>query len=469
MTISVVDIFSIGIGPSSSHTVGPMRAAKAFIDSLPQLPARVHTELRGSLAATGRGHATDRAVILGLAGWTPLTVPLDAEPDPSSPIPSEGRVTGPAGSLEFEISFNNEPVPEHPNCLIFSAWDAAGNEIATGQEWFSVGGGFILSRAELEAEKEATSEVPAGIAAAAVGDQVPYPFTSGEELLELCEAHDLPVWEIVLANEAVLHRSSGGADHVLRHLDTVWDTMRECVTEGISTKGTLPGGLRVPRRAPQVYQTLLEKQEDPSCGFSAMEWTNLYALAVNEQNAAGGRVITAPTNGACGIIPAVLHYARDFMANFTREDARRYLLTSGAIGTIIKENASISGAEVGCQGEVGSASAMAAAGMCELLGGNARQIENAAEIALEHNLGLTCDPVGGLVQIPCIERNAIGAVKSINAARMAMLGEGTHYVSLDNAVQTMAETGRDMLSKYKETSLGGLAKTMGFSVTQVEC
>ena len=245
--------------------------------------------------------------------------------------------------------------------------------------------------------------------------------------------------------------------------------MRECVTEGISTKGILPGGLRVNRRAPKMYQQLLDKQDDEACGLSAMEWVNLYALAVNEQNAAGGRVITAPTNGACGIIPAVLHYARDFMADFTRSDARRYLLTAGAVGIIIKSNASISGAEVGCQGEVGSASSMAAAGMAELLGATPAQVENAAEIALEHNLGLTCDPVGGLVQIPCIERNAIGAVKAINAARLARMGEGTHYVTLDNAVRTMAETGRDMLSKYKETSLGGLAKTMGFSVSQVEC
>lgn len=469
MAISVTDIFSIGIGPSSSHTVGPMRAAKAFVESLPQTPARVHTQLRGSLSATGRGHATDRAVILGLAGWDPLTVDIDAEPHAGGLIPEVGCVAGPAGEIEYSISFDNTPVPEHPNCLIFSAWDAAGKLMAEGAEYFSVGGGFILSRAELDAELKATDEVPAGMAAAQSRETVPYDFSTAERMLELSAETGLAIWELVLANEKVLHRDQGGAKFVYAHLDKVWDVMRECVTDGIATRGTLPGGLHVSRRAPRMYEQLLSSYRDQASGFSAMEWVNLYALAVNEQNAAGGRVVTAPTNGACGIIPAVLHYARDFQANFTRESARRYLLTAGAIGTIIKQNASISGAEVGCQGEVGSASAMAAAGMAELLGGSSAQIENAAEIALEHNLGLTCDPVGGLVQIPCIERNAIGAVKSINAARLARIGEGTHYVTLDNAVQTMAETGRDMLSKYKETSIGGLAKTLGFSVSQVEC
>lgn len=470
MAISVVDIFSVGVGPSSSHTVGPMRAAKSFMESLPQAPARVHTELCGSLSATGKGHATDRAVILGLAGWTPLTVPVDAEPAAGSFIPSEGNISGPFGKVEYSIAFNNEPVPEHPNCLIFSAWDDRGNEMATGMEYFSVGGGFVLSRAELDAQFAENQEVPAGMAAAQSEDNtIPYEFTTGDQLLDLCERHGMTIWEIIAANEAVLHRADGGLDKVYAHLDLVWDVMRECVTDGISTKGILPGGLRVSRRAPRLYAQLLEQQDDPSSGFSAMEWVNLYALAVNEQNAAGGRVVTAPTNGACGIIPAVLHYARDFIEDFTRESARRFLLTAGAVGMIIKQNASISGAEVGCQGEVGSASSMAAAGLAEVLGSTPAQIENAAEIALEHNLGLTCDPVGGLVQIPCIERNAIGAVKSINSARLARMGEGTHHVTLDNAVQTMAETGRDMHTKYKETSIGGLAKTLGLSVSQVEC
>lgn len=470
MTISVIDIFSVGVGPSSSHTVGPMRAAKTFMESLPHAPAKVHTELRGSLSATGKGHATDRAVILGLAGWAPLTVPIDAKPLAGSFIPSEGTVEGPSGSVEYSIAFNNKPVPEHPNCLIFSAWDETGAEIASNMEYFSVGGGFVLSRAELDAQLQATHEVPAGMAAAQKNDNaIPYDFSTGDQLLELCDEHDMTIWEIVAANEAVIHREDGGLAKVNAHLDLVWDVMRECVTDGIATKGILPGGLQVNRRAPQLYSQLLEHQDDPASGFSAMEWVNLYALAVNEQNAAGGRVVTAPTNGACGIIPAVLHYARDFLPDFTRETARRFLLTAGAIGMIIKQNASISGAEVGCQGEVGSASSMAAAGLAEILGSSPAQIENAAEIALEHNLGLTCDPVGGLVQIPCIERNAIGAVKSINSARLARMGEGTHYVTLDNAVQTMAETGRDMLTKYKETSIGGLAKTLGLSVSQVEC
>ena len=470
MTISVIDIFSIGVGPSSSHTVGPMRAAKRFIESLPSTPAKVHTELRGSLSATGKGHGTDRAVILGLAGWEPLTVPIDAQPHAGSFIPSEGNVEGPKGSMEYSIAFNNKPVPEHPNCLKFSAWDEDGQEIARDMEYFSVGGGFVLSRAQLDAQLQATQEVPAGMAAAQKNDNaIPYNFSTGDELLALCQEHSLSIWEIVEANEEFLHREDGGLKKVNAHLDLVWDVMRECVTDGIATKGILPGGLQVNRRAPQLYTQLLDLRDDPASGFSAMEWVNLYALAINEQNAAGGRVVTAPTNGACGIIPAVLHYARDFLPEFTRETARRFLLTAGAIGMIIKQNASISGAEVGCQGEVGSASSMAAAGLAEILGSSPAQIENAAEIALEHNLGLTCDPVGGLVQIPCIERNAIGAVKSINSARLARMGEGIHHVTLDNAVQTMAETGRDMHTKYKETSIGGLAKTLGLSVSQVEC
>lgn len=373
--------------------------------------------------------------------------------------------------MEYAIDFNSTPVAEHPNCVIFSAWDDNGNVIAEDEAYFSVGGGFILSREELEAEKKNNDEVPAGLAASPNIGGVPYNFRTGKELLAICAEHDLKIWEVVMANQAALHKDEGGEEYVNAHLDLVWTIMRECVTAGISTEGILPGGLNVTRRAPKLYKRLLtaEKSEEDTSGLTAMDWVNLYALAVNEQNAAGGRVITAPTNGACGIIPAVMHYARDFQKDFTRADARRYLLTAAAVALIIKVNASISGAEVGCQGEVGSASAMAAAGMAELLGATPAQVESAAEIALEHNLGLTCDPVGGLVQIPCIERNAIGAVKSINAARLARMGEGTQRVSLDDAVTTMAETGRDMLSKYKETSIGGLAKTMGFSVSQVEC
>lgn len=469
MPISVTDIFSIGIGPSSSHTVGPMRAAKSFIEKLDRYPAKVTAELRGSLAATGKGHASDRAMVLGLVGWEPLTVPLDAKPL-AGMVPSNGHAEGPAGEIDYEISFNNTPVPEHPNCVIFSAYDADGNALAENAEYFSVGGGFILSREELDAELKEDDEVPKGAAAADTEEAVPHDFNSANELLDICRRTGKQIWEIVLENEDVLHREEGGREAVLEHLDTVWDTMQECVRDGLTTDGTLPGGLNVPRRAPQLLAKLENHENsDESSGLSAMEWVNLYALAVNEQNAAGGRVITAPTNGACGIIPAVMHYARDFVKDFDRDAARRFMLVAGAVGAIIKTNASISGAEVGCQGEVGSASAMAAAGMAQLLGCTPEQIENAAEIALEHNLGLTCDPVGGLVQVPCIERNAIGAVKSINGARLAKMGGGTHFVSLDNAIQTMADTGRDMLAKYKETSVGGLAKTMGFSVAQVEC
>ncbi|MDD7582520.1 L-serine ammonia-lyase [Corynebacterium sp. 32222D000AT] len=465
MTLTVTDIFSIGIGPSSSHTVGPMRAAKAFVDSLVEYPALVRCELRGSLSATGLGHATDRAVILGMVGWTPLDVPLDAEPVAGTNIPREGSVTGPTGTMDYSLVFDNEPFPGHPNCMLFSAYDADGKCIAEGVPYFSVGGGFIQTRAELEASKlaaENPTPMPENMRA-------PYEFDTGDELLELCEKHDLAIWEIMLANEAFLHADEGGEDFVLAHLDQVWEVMQQAVSQGIETDGILPGGLLVPRRAPKLYQDLLAQREEEDSGLEAMDWVDLYALAVNEQNAAGGCVITAPTNGACGILPAVLHYARDFQRGFNKHSVHRYLLTAGAVAIIIKTNASISGAEVGCQGEVGSASSMAAAGMAELLGGTPAQVENAAEIALEHNLGLTCDPIGGLVQIPCIERNAVGAVKAINSARLAKRGEGSHVVSLDNAVTTMAETGRDMLSKYKETSLGGLAKTMGFTVAQVSC
>ncbi|APT92432.1 serine dehydratase [Corynebacterium phocae] len=471
MAISVCDIFSVGIGPSSSHTVGPMRAAKRFVESLEEFPAKVQAELRGSLSATGKGHATDRAVILGLVGWDPLTVPLDAKPAAGQVIPPRGKATGPWGAVDFEIRFDNTPVPEHPNCVIFSAWNANGDTLAHGAEYFSVGGGFILSRAEFDAQSRAgdTDDIPHGPAVAAVTDAMPYEFDSADDLLAICENTGKPIWEIILSNEEALHREEGGADYTLKHLDLVWETMQECVTESLAATGILPGGLNVTRRAPQLHKKLLERSPADDGGLAAMEWLNLYALAVNEQNAAGGRVVTAPTNGACGIIPAVMHYAQQFLGGFTPESARRFLLTAGAVGIIIKQNASISGAEVGCQGEVGSASAMAAAGMAELLGASPAQVENAAEIALEHNLGLTCDPVGGLVQIPCIERNAIGAVKSINAARLARLSDGYHHVSLDHVVETMAETGRDMMDKYKETSLGGLAKTMGLAVSQVAC
>ncbi|WP_290341051.1 L-serine ammonia-lyase [Corynebacterium auris] len=460
-TVSVIDLFSIGIGPSSSHTVGPMRASNTFVEELGVQPARVRVELRGSLAATGVGHGTDRAVLLGLVGWTPLTTSSDVAPRPGEAIPATGTIEGPDGVVDYEVSFDPEPVPEHPNCLIFDAWDAEGNQIAERVEYFSVGGGFILDREGIE-EKEGES----GITTTFDTPVIPFEFHSAAELMRLCADNGMTVAEIMRANEEALH----GWDAVREHLDAVWDVMQECVSRGLKSEGTLPGGLNVTRRAPRLYRLLTAEYEaSTSRGLDAMEWVNLYALAVNEENAAHGQVVTAPTNGAAGIIPAVMHYCRDFTDDFTDERAREFLLTAAAIGVIIKTNASISGAEVGCQGEVGSASSMAAAGMCAILGGTPQQVENAAEIALEHNLGLTCDPVGGLVQVPCIERNAIGGVKAINAARLAKLGDGTNIVTLDDVVETMATTGRDMMTKYKETSMGGLAVQLGLPVNITEC
>ncbi|MGD7001161.1 L-serine ammonia-lyase [Corynebacterium halotolerans] len=471
MMISVSDLYSVGIGPSSSHTVGPMRAALAFVSGLGEFPARVDGILHGSLSATGRGHGTDRAVILGLAGYDPATLPAEVEPAAGADIPASGSISGPGGTLDYRIEFNNEALPQHPNGLVFTAYNAAGGRLGEPVEYFSVGGGFILSGEEL-ATQLAERGMKTGAAAAERDDTIPFPFDNAAELLAHCERTGLSFSGIVLRNEQAMQGQDDGETPVLEHLDEVWRAMRSCVTAGIAASGTLPGGLNVTRRAPLLFDQLMEQASNQPIrgeGLDAMEWVNLYALAVNEENAAGGRVVTAPTNGAAGIIPAVLHYARDFTLDFTEDKARTFLLAAGAVGIIIKQNASISGAEVGCQGEVGSASAMAAAGLCELLGGTPAQVENAAEIALEHNLGLTCDPVGGLVQIPCIERNAIGAVKSINAARLACLGDGTNRVTLDDVIRTMAETGRDMLTKYKETSTGGLAVNIGLPVSFTEC
>lgn len=460
-TVSVIDLFSIGIGPSSSHTVGPMRAAQALIERLPTRPSTVAVELRGSLAATGVGHGTDRAVLLGLVGYTPTTTTADIDPKPGSPIPAEGIISGPDGEVAYRVSFNPAPVSEHPNCLIFDAWDEHGNQLAEHLEFFSVGGGFILDREGMELHRH-----EAGVATVREVASVPLPFDDGAELMQRCEESGLTVAEVMRVNEEAIH----GRERLDAHLDAVWDVMQECVAHGLKTEGVLPGGLNVKRRANRLHRLLTAEYEASTArGLDAMEWVNLFALAVNEENAAHGQVVTAPTNGAAGIIPAVMHYCRDFTDGFDAARAREFLLTAGAIGAIIKNNASISGAEVGCQGEVGSASAMAAAGMCAILGGSPQQVENAAEIALEHNLGLTCDPVGGLVQVPCIERNAIGAVKAINAARLAKLGDGTNIVSLDDVIETMASTGRDMMTKYKETSMGGLAVQLGLPVNITEC
>lgn len=460
-TVSVIDLFSIGIGPSSSHTVGPMRASNAFIETLDEFPAKVRITLHGSLAATGVGHGTDRAALLGLVGYTPTNTSADIAPLPGEPIPVQGTIEGLTGTVDYEVIFDPEPVAEHPNCLTFTAWDAQGNLLAEDVDYFSVGGGFILDRAGMEDHGDES-----GVATASHPTVVPYPFNTAAELVALCERHNLTIAELVRANEERIH----GRQLLDDHLDAVWDTMQECVAHGLKTEGTLPGGLNVKRRANRLHRLLTAEYEASTArGLDAMEWVNLYALAVNEENAAHGQIVTAPTNGAAGIIPAVMHYCRDFTDDFGVEQARDFLLTAGAIGAIIKTNASISGAEVGCQGEVGSASSMAAAGMCAVLGGTPAQVENAAEIALEHNLGLTCDPVGGLVQVPCIERNAIGGVKSINAARLAKLGDGTNIVTLDDVIQTMAATGRDMMTSYKETSMGGLAIQLGLPVNITEC
>jgi len=452
---SVVDLFSIGIGPSSSHTVGPMRAARRFATALAEHDllgeaVAVRVELYGSLAATGRGHGTDRAVLLGLEGEQPETVDPDRADGAVGRIAARRRLRllgrdeirfTPATDLVLDA---RTTLPRHPNGMRFTAYDARGAVLRQTTS-YSVGGGFVVDEGE---------PAPAGVADA----DVPYPFTSAAALLALCEARGLAISDVMLANE----RAVRPEQDVLDHLDRVWSVMQECVATGCRTEGVLPGGLGVRRRAPALLRRLSGQMADDP--LRTLDWIDLFALAVNEQNAGGGRVVTAPTNGAAGIIPAVLHYYVRFCPGADPVDGvRRFLLTAGAIGSLYQRNASISGAEVGCQGEVGSASSMAAAGLCEVLGGTPAQVENAAEIAMEHNLGLTCDPVGGLVQVPCIERNAMAAVKAVNAVRMALAGGGDHVVSLDQVIATMRETGADMATKYKETSLGGLA------VNVIEC
>jgi L-serine dehydratase len=445
---SALELFSIGIGPSSSHTVGPMRAARRFVDGLaaakliPQL-ARLTCETYGSLAATGKGHGTDRALTLGFLGHDPESI----NPDQIEELLAlRGGLVLPGGkSIDFDakrdLLFRRyEPLPKHPNGMRFTALDAAQN-VLLEETWYSLGGGFIVR------DDEFGRETPPTVAQ-------PYPFTSGAELLAHCEQAGRSISEIMLANENALRPETA----TRARCDQIWQAMQDCVTRGCSREGDLPGGLRVHRRAKATFDRLRQHPElslaDP---LTILDWVNLYALAVNEENAAGGRVVTAPTNGAAGIIPAVLHYATRFRTSPHADGVHRFLLAAGAIGLLYKRNASISGADVGCQGEVGVACSMAAAGLAEFCGGTPRQVENAAEIGMEHNLGLTCDPVGGLVQVPCIERNAMGAVKAVNAARLALAGDGTHIVSLDKVIKTMRDTGRDMHTKYKETSRGGLA------------
>jgi L-serine dehydratase len=451
MTISVFDLFKVGIGPSSSHTVGPMRAAATFAgrlrsDGLLARTAGVRCELFGSLGATGHGHGSVKAVVLGLEGQLPDRVdPVAAEPRVAA-VRSEGKLLL-AGEHPIAFDLDDDVVlhrrkrlPFHTNGMVFRALDADGAEL-TRREYYSVGGGFVLD--EDEAGRPALVEDPT---------PVRYPFRTGEELLAHTRETGLSISDVMLANE-LSWRSEAEVRAGLLH---IWAVMQECVERGTRTPGVLPGGLKVRRRA-ATLRAQLEAGQDQTDPLRAMDWVTLYALAVNEENAAGGRVVTAPTNGAAGIVPAVLHYYRDFVPSYSEDGVVRFLLTAAAIGLLFKENASISGAEVGCQGEVGSACSMAAGALAEVIGGTPEQVENAAEIGIEHNLGLTCDPVGGLVQIPCIERNAVGSVKAITAARMAVRGDGRHHVSLDKAIKTMRETGADMKDKYKETARGGLA------------
>ncbi len=461
MAISVFDLFKIGIGPSSSHTVGPMRAARQFAQrlfdaDLISQTARIRVELFGSLGATGKGHGSDKAVILGLAGERPDQVDPDAVDGMLERIRANesllllGKVAV-AFHPRQDILFRRRALPYHPNGLIFTAFDRQ-DDVLLEKTYYSVGGGFVVDEQAAGADRIREDDTPQ-----------PFPFDTGDALLAHCLANQMPISQVMMENEKVWRSE----DEIRSGLLAIWDVMQACVRRGCTADGELPGGMKIRRRAPDLYRKLTTEAEtalrDP---LNVMDWVNLYALAVNEENAAGGRVVTAPTNGAAGIIPAVLHYWTRFCARDDKEAADgvvRFLLTAGAIGLLYKQNASISGADVGCQGEVGVACSMAAAALAEVRGGSPGQVENAAEIGMEHNLGLTCDPVGGLVQIPCIERNAMGAVKAINAARIALRGDGYHYVSLDKVIKTMRETGADMKSKYKETSRGGLA------VNVIEC
>ncbi|MFJ9590037.1 L-serine ammonia-lyase [Streptomyces acidicola] len=460
MAISVFDLFSIGIGPSSSHTVGPMRAARMFArrlrnEELLGAVSSVRCELYGSLGATGHGHGTPKAVLLGLEGASPHSVDVETADERVEQIKEAGRLRL-LGEHDVRFSFDDDLVlhrrkalPYHANGMTLWAYDASGAELLT-KTYYSVGGGFVVDEDAVGADRIKLDDTP-----------LKYPFRTGDELLRLTKETGLSISSLMLENE----RAWRTEEEIRAGLLEIWRVMQACVARGMSREGILPGGLRVRRRA-AVSARQLRAEGDPSA--RSMEWITLYAMAVNEENAAGGRVVTAPTNGAAGIIPAVLHYYVNFVAGASSEGERedgvvRFLLAAGAIGMLFKENASISGAEVGCQGEVGSACSMAAGALAEVLGGTPEQVENAAEIGMEHNLGLTCDPVGGLVQIPCIERNGMAAVKAVTAARMAMRGDGSHKVSLDKVIKTMKDTGADMSVKYKETARGGLA------VNIIEC
>lgn len=465
MAVSTFDLYKIGIGPSSSHTVGPMRAAARFVshwlleDNVLARTARIRAEVFGSLALTGRGHGTDKAVLMGLEGHWPNQIDPDIIPPALERIRASKRLRlGGQHEIAFDekrdlVMNKRQKLPFHTNGMRFTAFDADGVELAT-RDYYSVGGGFVVNQDEAAEDRIVADTTP-----------LPHPFNSGAELLAECERSGLSIAQLMFENE----KAWRSEDEIREGLRELWQAMQGCVARGMRAGGTLPGGLHVVRRAPALHAELAARPEaamrDP---LTVLDWVNLYALAVNEENAAGGRVVTAPTNGAAGILPSVLHYYERFCASEKDAAAREqgiftFLLTAAAVGILYKENASISGAEVGCQGEVGVACSMAAAGLTAALGGSPGQIENAAEIGMEHNLGLTCDPIGGLVQIPCIERNAMGSVKAINASRMALRGDGQHKVSLDKVIKTMRDTGRDMQDKYKETSRGGLA------VNVIEC
>jgi L-serine dehydratase len=458
MAVSVFELFKIGIGPSSSHTVGPMRAARTFVLRLAESGALESTsELRvtlyGSLAYTGRGHGTDKAVMLGLQGAMPDQIDPDQIPGRLQAIEDSGRILLDgrqeiAFDAKAHLRFNKrKSLPYHPNGMRFLALDAAGKALLE-RDYYSVGGGFVVNPDEAASDRIVNDDT-----------RLPYPFTSGERLLQICEEQGLSIAEVMLANESCWRSRT----EVERGLMVIWEAMQSCIRRGYNSPGELPGGLKVQRRAPGLHAYLESADPDLNDPLHVLDWVNLFALAVNEENAAGGRVVTAPTNGAAGIIPAVLSYYTGFVPGASDEGVIEFLLTAGAIGILYLLNASISGAEVGCQGEVGVACSMAAGGLTAAMGGSPRQVENAAEIGMEHNLGLTCDPVGGLVQIPCIERNAMGSVKAINAQRLAMRGDGHQKVSLDKVIKTMRETGADMKTHYKETSRGGLA------VNVIEC
>lgn len=453
--ISIFDLFKIGIGPSSSHTVGPMKAANLFVSALSQQQLltqveRVQVELFGSLGATGKGHGSDIAVMLGLMGEQPQTTDVAAISQKIADIQAQNTLYL---NQQHEINFvadkdlilnGRVSLPHHPNALTITAF--TDNEIVYQNTYYSIGGGFVQTEQEAQAKEPVIESVK---------KPVPYPFNNAKELLQICQDNQLSIAQVVRANEL----ANLSEDELLGGLNDIWQVMQDCVNDGCRHDGILPGGLQVQRRAKAIYQQLsaADSRKAFNDALAVMDWVNLYALAVNEENASGGRVVTAPTNGAAGVIPAVMHYYRDFCPSYTLQGLHDFLLTAAAIGIIIKENASISGAEVGCQGEVGSACAMAAAGLTYVLGGSPAQCANAAEIGIEHHLGMTCDPIAGLVQVPCIERNAMAAVKAINASRLALKGNGQHVVSLDKAIKTMKETGRDMMSKYKETAMGGLA------------